>query len=203
MGAAREAACKDVPALAFSLDNHKARTEEQYRAAAIYATAIIKVVLAAASPPLSSLSGHVLNVNIPGSQEVSDIKGLFLCSQGHHCSFPDFREVEADPHFSSAKNGNHEELSVIAGSVKLRAFRNTAGYLRTDTRRGTDSWAVHEGWVAVTPVGLYSDIPLSADAASDKAHPDLVRFAKCVLVNAAHELRVPAKGIEELSNTAM
>lgn len=26
---------------------------------------------------------------------------------------------------------------------------------------GTDSWAVTEGWVAVTPVGLHSDVPLS------------------------------------------
>lgn len=30
-----------------------------------------------------------------------------------------------------------------------------------DQTEGTDSWAVRNGWVAVTPVGLLSDIPLS------------------------------------------
>ncbi|MBZ5782175.1 hypothetical protein, partial [Klebsiella aerogenes] len=88
------------------------------------------------------------------------------CIQGQHCTFPDFQEIDADPHFASTNGHQHAELSV--GGVTLRAFRNAAGFLRSDTRRGTDSWAVKEGWVAVTPVGLLSDIPLSAAAAAGR-----------------------------------
>lgn len=43
-----------------------------------------------------------------------------------------------------------------AGGVALRAFRNAAGSLRGDTSEGSDSWAVSQGYVAVTPVGLRS-----------------------------------------------
>lgn len=43
-----------------------------------------------------------------------------------------------------------------AGGVTLRAFRNAAGSLRGDASEGSDSWAVSQGYVAVTPVGLRS-----------------------------------------------
>lgn len=43
VGAARQAAMDGLPALAFSLDDHSATTQEQYAAAAVYAVAMIKV----------------------------------------------------------------------------------------------------------------------------------------------------------------
>ena len=56
------------------------------------------------------------------------------------------QEMEADPH---VKEGH-------AGAVTLRAFRNAAGSLRGDLSSGCDSWAVEQGWVAVTPICLRS-----------------------------------------------
>ncbi|KAL4859516.1 5'-nucleotidase SurE 1 [Chlorella vulgaris] len=69
VGAAREAACKDVPSIAVSLDNYLARTEDQYAAAATYTVALCKAVLGILPPPgggrhafgASHLSGHVVN----------------------------------------------------------------------------------------------------------------------------------------------
>jgi hypothetical protein len=54
--------------------------------------------------------------------------------------------MEADAH---VKEGH-------AGAVTLRAFRNAAGSLRGDLSSGCDSWAVEQGWVAVTPICLRS-----------------------------------------------
>lgn len=56
------------------------------------------------------------------------------------------QEMEADAHI---KDGH-------AGAVTLRAFRNAAGSLRGDLSEGCDSWAVGQGWVAVTPICLRS-----------------------------------------------
>jgi 5'-nucleotidase len=201
VGAAREAACKDVPALAFSLDNYKARTEEQYTAAARYAVCIIKAtlgILPGALPrPLLSLKGYVVNFNFPGDKyEESGYKGLHLCFQGQHCSFPDFQEVDVDPHFSAA-NGHGGEHEVHAGKVTMRAFRNAAGMLRTDTREGSDSWAVAEGWIAVTPVGLRSDVPLNDSEAASRVNAELGE-ALCVIMNSvAAELKVKVAGFFE------
>jgi len=43
-----------------------------------------------------------------------------------------------------------------AGAVTLRSFKNAAGSLRGDLSEGSDSWAVGQGWVAVTPICLRS-----------------------------------------------
>lgn len=198
VGAAREAACKDVPALAFSLDNYKARTEEQYALAAKYAVSIIKATLGvlpeAVPKPLRFLKGYVINVNFPGS-EFEAFKGLQLCFQGHHCSFPDFQEVEADPHFASKKGQNDGNHDFTAGKMTFRAFRNAAGFLRTDERTGSDSFAMKNGWVAVTPVGLTSDIPLSPEIASKKADMDLAAALGSILAAVGKELGVEVNGL--------
>jgi len=65
------------------------------------------------------------------------------------------QELETDAH---VKEGH-------AGAVTLRAFRNAAGSLRSDASEGCDSAAVQQGWVAVTPIGLRSDVPVTAEGA--------------------------------------
>jgi 5'-nucleotidase len=196
VGAAREAACKDVPALAFSLDGYTARAPEQYAAAAAYAVAIVRATLGllpgSVPRPLLALKGFVLNVNVPAGG-LPALRGLYVATQGQHCSFPDYKVVEADPHFATANGHHHAELA--AGGVTLRAFRNAAGLLRSDEREGTDSWAVKGGWVAVTPVGLVSDVPLSASAAAGRANQPLIDAVALLVRAAAAELGVEAAGV--------
>jgi 5'-nucleotidase len=200
VGAAREAACKDVPALAFSLDDHTARTEVQYLSAAKYAVCIVKATLGilpdSIPRPLLSLKGYVVNINFPGEKYDAGYKGLYLCFQGQHCSFPDFQEVEADPHFSAA-NGTHEDghKELHAGKVVMRAFRNAAGFLRTDNRQGSDSWAVATGWVSVTPVGLRSDIPSTRRDAVSREDENLREALAVMMKSVAAELKVKAAGL--------
>lgn len=202
VGAAREAACKDIPSLAFSLDNHQARAQEQYQIAARYAVAVIKATLGYFPEPIGrpireDLKGAVLNVNIPGFMDASSILGFQLCSQGFHCSLPEFREVEADPHFGQSKDDrNSHAHKLIMGEVNLRAFRNGAGYLREDRRPGTDSWSVTNGWIAVNPVGLISGLPLTLKEASDRFNPTVLSAAKAILTSAAAELGVKVETIE-------
>ncbi|KAL4430827.1 hypothetical protein ABPG75_006083 [Micractinium tetrahymenae] len=196
VGAAREAACKDVPAIAVSLDNYLARTEEQYAAAATYCVALMKAVLGVLPPPRSwawpaggaslaaSLAGQVINVNVPQGA-VGDVRGYYLAHQGQHCHFPNWTELEADGH---VKEGH-------AGGVTLRAFRNAAGSLRGDATEGSDSWAVSQGYVAVTPVGLRSDLPLTVAAATQRVQPRALHALSTALVTAAGHLGAQAGGI--------
>jgi 5'-nucleotidase len=198
VGAAREAACKDVAALAFSLDSWTARSEEQYAAAATYAVAIIRATLGllpGIAPSLPALRGVVINVNVPGG-ELAAIRGLHLCWQGQHCSFPEYRDVDVDPHFGRDNGHQHAELK--AGAVTVRAFRNAAGRLRGDERQGTDSWAVAQGFVAVTPLGLVSDIPLTPAAAAGRAREEAVQAVSQVMRAAASALGVQAAGTPPL-----
>lgn len=95
--------------------------------------------------------------------------------------------MEADPHL---QNGADHQ-----GSVTLRAFRNQAGYLRSDETPGCDSWAMSNGWVAVTPIGLLSDIPLSATAASGKGNGTLVEQTAVALTAAAQHLGLQTGGL--------
>lgn len=193
VGAAREAACKDVPSIAVSLDNHLARTPEQYGAAAAYTLALMKAVLGVLpSWPLSgrsaslaaSLAGTVVNVNVPQGA-VGDVRGYHLSWQGQHCHFPDFQELEADPHVQEGH----------AGGVILRSFKNAAGSLRSDLSEGCDSWAVGQGWVAVTPICLRSDMPLTAAAAGLRKQQAALEALAAAMTAAAKELGVQTAGI--------
>ncbi|PRW58362.1 5 -nucleotidase [Chlorella sorokiniana] len=202
VGAAREAACKDVPALAVSLDNYAARSEEQYAAAAAYTVAIMKAVLGVLPSPLqlapgpslaARLAGHVINLNVPKAEAVVDIQGYQLAWQGQHCHFPDWQELAADDH---VKEGH-------AGAVTLRAFRNAAGSLRSDASEGCDSAAVQQGWVAVTPIGLRSDVPITAEAAQQRLQPALLQAVAAAMQAAAASLGVGVRGVPaELLATA-
>lgn len=50
-----------------------------------------------------------------------------------------------------------------------------------DNTKGSDSWAVSQGYVAVTPLTLLSDVPTSAEAHQDRAEAELVRDLRAVL----------------------
>lgn len=54
-----------------------------------------------------------------------------------------------------------------------------------------------QGWVSVTPVGLLSDIPLTADSASARAQPRAVQALAAALAAAAAHLGVDAGGIPD------
>jgi 5'-nucleotidase len=191
VGAAREAACKGVPAIAFSLADHTARTVGQYTAAGRCSVAIIKAAL----PLLPFFEGYVINVNFPPNAETDGFKGLKVCAQGEHCSWPEFKECGADPHIDF---GDHFEM----GNVTLRAFRNAAGLLRADDRPGTDSAAVSEGWVSITPIGLRSDLPLNTVAAKERINDSLVAALQELAQKAAAELGLEAgsKNLEVEAN---
>ncbi|KAI3433656.1 hypothetical protein D9Q98_003465 [Chlorella vulgaris] len=192
VGAAREAACKDVPSIAVSLDNYLARTEDQYAAAATYTVALCKAVLGILPPPgggrhafgASHLSGHVVNVNVPKGA-LSDIRGLYLAHQGQHCHFPDFQELEADAEVQAGH----------VGAVTLRVFRNAAGSLRGDLSEGCDSWAVGQGWVSVTPICLRSDMPLTAAAAAQREQQQVLLTLAAAMQAAARSLGAKVAGL--------
>lgn len=82
-----------------------------------------------------------------------------------------------------------------AGAVTLRAFRNAAGSLRSDASEGCDSAAVQQGWVAVTPIGLRSDMPLTTAAAQERLQPELLRALAAVVQAAAGSLGVQVAGL--------
>ena len=56
----------------------------------------------------------------------------------------------------------HFSYSVLVCLEALALFGSTTqqepGGLRRDNTPGSDTWAVREGWVAVTPLGLRSDL---------------------------------------------
>ncbi|KAK9819796.1 hypothetical protein WJX72_002469 [[Myrmecia] bisecta] len=95
VGAAREATCKRVMAVAVSLDNHQARAVGDYQAAAVYTVAVLKAILGllpGSTDIRQQLVGCTVNVNVPGGSHAS-IKGLHLTHQGTACVFPAFAEV--------------------------------------------------------------------------------------------------------------
>eukprot|EP00200_Dunaliella_tertiolecta_P003896 CAMPEP_0202345926 /NCGR_PEP_ID=MMETSP1126-20121109/4944_1 /ASSEMBLY_ACC=CAM_ASM_000457 /TAXON_ID=3047 /ORGANISM="Dunaliella tertiolecta, Strain CCMP1320" /LENGTH=316 /DNA_ID=CAMNT_0048937277 /DNA_START=135 /DNA_END=1085 /DNA_ORIENTATION=- len=163
VGAAREAACKGIPAIAFSLDNHMARKMEDYAMSAQLSVAILKATLGMlpphpSPPPASALKAQdvLLNVNFPIGQGQM-VQGLYLTHQSLACVFPAFKEL----HPSSARL---EELSESQKSE--RVFRNYAGSIQRDESVGGDGWAVKNGWVSITPLGLRSDIESRASQAA-------------------------------------
>lgn len=153
VGAAREAACKGVPAMALSLDNHRARRMDDYAASASLSVAFIRALLAVLAESPSALSdtseGVVLNVNYP-SGDVLGMKGVKLTHQGTGCFFPRFEEI---------REGQGAHLPQIEEHTEdTRMFRNYAGGYRADGTEGSDMEAVASGWTSVTPLGLRSDL---------------------------------------------
>ncbi|KAF6260789.1 survival protein sure-like phosphatase/nucleotidase [Scenedesmus sp. NREL 46B-D3] len=159
VGAAREAACKGVPAIALSLADHQAKQQEHYTTAASLAAALVQAMLqglasGCAHHRRAFEAGCVVNVNFP-AEAAGPTAGLALTHQGTGCVFPKFLEVTepSGPHL--AEFDEH--------TPALRMFRNYAGAMRADDNEGSDNWAVGSGWVSVTPLLLRQDVPLRLD----------------------------------------
>lgn len=156
---AREAACKESgPAIALSLDS--------YSRAASYgdaASAALPLLLAAATSDKNVWKNTecVLNVNIP-SCPFELMKGYMLTFQGRHCYKATWSAMEV------------EETDDETGE-RVMYVVNTSGALRGDSTVYSDSWAVQQGWVSLTPLALHSCytriITATKKAASVKQHP--------------------------------
>lgn len=146
VGAAREAACKGLPAVALSLDAFQARSPEQYSEATRFSVALIRALLQPAAcgakgaasangggtakpayPALVHFSGALLNVNIPWPRD-GPVRGYRLAPQGMHCHLPCFDEIPAPP--------GAAESYVHMGDITLRTFKNRIKSQQTYGGRG-------------------------------------------------------------------
>ncbi|KAI8473053.1 MAG: survival protein sure-like phosphatase/nucleotidase [Monoraphidium minutum] len=200
VGAAREAACKGVPAIALSLDDYNARQVKDYGPSAAISAALVKALLSVLGESPSALAdmseGVVLNANFPAGP-VSGMCGVKLTHQGTGCFFPNYREVEegAGPHMPQIEERTEE----------TRMFRSFAGGYRKDGTEGSDMDGVAAGWTSVTPLGLRSDLLFksrtgsinSGESALQERHArGSVAVAAQVVARAAAALGVSAAGVE-------
>ncbi len=124
---ALEAAIFGLPAVAFSLDSRG--PDADYAASGAMAQRITRQVLAQGLPHHT-----ILNVNIPAIPQ-DDIVGLRVTSQGRR-DYRDILDQRTDPF--------GKPYYWIAGV-------EPGGDTRAE---GTDIWAVHEGYVSITPIHL-------------------------------------------------
>ncbi|GLI63968.1 hypothetical protein VaNZ11_007136 [Volvox africanus] len=191
VGAAREAACKGIPAIAFSLDNHLARKADDYSLSAALCVPLVRAMLGllpgqdANRRPAGSLRGVVVNVNFPIGQGQL-LQGLYLARQSVACVFPAFKEVTEAPGPHLAEIDEHTPNS--------RVFRNYAGLVQEDQDEGGDAWAVMNGWASVTPLSLLSHIMTKPDSRSE----GIVAAVSEVISRAASEAGLCAGGISKL-----
>uniref|UniRef100_A0A383W782 Survival protein SurE-like phosphatase/nucleotidase domain-containing protein n=1 Tax=Tetradesmus obliquus TaxID=3088 RepID=A0A383W782_TETOB len=199
VGAAREAACKGVPAMALSLADHKAKQQQHYTTPAALAVALIQATLEGLTNGCAHHSrafeaGCVINVNFPAEAAAAAAAaagqpaGLALTHQGTGCVFPKFLEVTepTGPHLPE----------VDEHTPNLRVFRNYAGAMRDDDSEGSDNWAVSNGWVSVTPLLLRQDVPLRLDATcavSSSAREAVASIVELAAQKAQLAVRGPVK----------
>lgn len=201
VGAAEEAAIKGVPAIAVSLDNYKALTPEGFMAGAAYVVALIKALYpqsnGASNLQLSHLAHVVVNINIPAQDP---FQGFYLAHQGSSIVDLNFQQVTPDTpdkkegHFMETI-GNEREAKTPnhASQAGVRTFRNFAGAVCWDETPGSDSWAVQQGWVSVTPLGLKGDITTPEQGLSTASllpHSEVVSTLSAAMKAAAHSLGV-------------
>lgn len=127
VGAAREAAIRGIPAIATSLAYRAARDVDSYRAAAQATVKIASTVKAEGLP-----SGVFLNVNIPPGT-MQTYKGFRMTTQG------------------TAAGGDERFDMRMHPSTKRPYYWNVFIEGGRDVE-GTDTWAVQNGYVAVTPL---------------------------------------------------
>ena len=133
VGAAREAALNNIPALAVSLDTQSwadVGPQFHFESAAAFA---IKTIASMTSDPLPV--GTVLNLNVP-NRPLQDIPGLEVCGLGGRHYEPVVEE-RIDPR-------NHPYYWIGGEPVGERM------------REGSDGWWLHRGHAALTPLGLNS-----------------------------------------------
>lgn len=129
VGAAREAVLAGSTAVAFSLQLNWADPDPNFRDAARWAKPVVDVLRQQGLP-----EGIYLNVNIP--KDPASIMGYRVCRQG--------LEPPQVAHFDLAK----EEEGV--------RFLKSRWSPATGTENGSDTTALHKGWVTLTPLALDS-----------------------------------------------
>lgn len=127
VSAAFEAVIWRKPAIAFSLDDFS--TDADYSAAAVIAGQLVGQEIYRHLPPLT-----LFNVNIPGLP-LEQIKGFKVVRQGLR-EYNDELIRRSDPY--------GRDYFWIGGAAP-------AG---DTTQEGTDLWAVHNGYVSITPIHL-------------------------------------------------
>ena len=134
----------------------------------------------------SELAGHVLNVNIPSGYQV--LRGLKLCRQGTHMSASTLVEVENDDHF--VKNRGHKDSSIQLEKASLRCYKFRYWGVETDDGMGSDSQAMHAGWVSVTPLTCFSDVPLTEELGRMRHDRELVQETVELLNAVGNDLKI-------------
>ncbi|DBA74282.1 hypothetical protein WJX77_009801 [Trebouxia sp. C0004] len=208
VGAAEEAAIKGVPAIAVSLDNYKALTPDGFKVGAAYIVAFVQALCTrgqGAHPQLSHLTNAVININIPAQDP---FHGFYLAHQGSGIVDLNYQQVTKDTmdqkegHMLEA-HGNEQQAktsNTLDQCDGVRTFRNFAGDMRWDMASGSDSWAVKQGWVSITPLGLRSDVIFSQELSkpAHSTHPELIQTVTAAMHTAAHSLGVNVGGTPKL-----
>jgi 5'-nucleotidase len=127
VGAAREAVMQGIPAIASSLAFQAARDVDSYRAAAEATVRVATIVKTQGIPP-----GILLNVNVPAGT-MQTFKGIRLTTQGTAVGGDERFETRTHPTTGRTYYWN----VFIEGGMDVE---------------GTDTWAVQNGYVAVTPL---------------------------------------------------
>jgi len=200
-GAAREANHHGIPSVAFSLDDHNARSEESYGFSAWTAAHIVRETLdsLAVYGSKAAFSRTVINVNMPGivaqvPVDLAFFEGIHLARQGRHSSTSTMVEVDVEDDFHEKNAHKDTEICLNTAREKrvMRAFRHTNFRHVDDQTPGTDYALLSQGWATVTVLDSMMDVPLHpADSAVryDAKHVEAVRG---IVARAAGHMRVPA-----------
>jgi len=144
VGGAREGAIFGVPSVALSL-NHPVTYPSRddiwpFDIAAAESIPIIDGLLERAREE-TFLQKTVLNVNFPSVHNKDEIKGIKITQQG--CS--------------RFKEEFHEDTK---SQGARRCFKLSGQMPVTDTSDAFDTFALHQGWITITPLGLRTDLRL-------------------------------------------
>jgi len=146
VGAAREAASRGVPAVAVSLTYAVAGDVASYAGAAEAALRVVSMVKSQGLPP-----GVLLNVNVPAGT-MATFKGIRMTTQG-------------------TARGGAERFDVRQHPTSGRPYYwNVFVEGGTDVE-GTDTWAVANGYVAVTPLRVGEFDPAAFEALGRALEP--------------------------------
>ena len=128
VGAAREAAINELPALAVSLATEGGGGEVHFESAAVIARQVAEEYVKNPLPP-----GVFLNLNVP-NLPLAEIKGLKVCGLGRR---------HYDPLVKERQDPRQKPYYWIGGAP--------TGSGMTE---GTDGWWIARGYASLTPLGL-------------------------------------------------
>ncbi|KAK9838644.1 hypothetical protein WJX74_000566 [Apatococcus lobatus] len=200
VGAAREASIKGIPAIALSLDDYTSTTMASYSTSAAFAAALTKSMLGlmpGTEDLLHDLIGAVLNVNFP-SCKLAEVKGIQMTHQSGACVESGFREQ------GLAQRQPAADSSEASTDVQERIFQAHMSQMKMDMTPGSDTWAVSQRLVSVTPLTLRCDIPFGQEAAAaHHPNPQAAAAVAAIIKAAAAAMGVPAPAINNVVAAAL